>query len=249
MTETRSAKREMNSVRWVLLGLLAAAIAAVAFLPLRLAVTRLAPGLEADSIEGSIWNGRLRNARWEDVPLGDLDVGLSPRSLLRGKADLGFARLQPRLAGTIGGNRRVQRIDGLNGDLLLTVLPAPIPDVDLAFSNVSVVFDTVAGCVSAEGSVRAQLKGLPLIGDTPPLSGSPRCDEAAMFVPLAADGGQAALDLWLWRDGRYRAGLRLDTGNRFVQLALIGAGFRPTSGGVTLLVEGRAGERPVLIRG
>lgn len=248
-------------MKWVFVGLLAALIAAIAFFPLRLAVERLAPGLEADSIEGSIWNGELRNARWEDVPLGDLDVGLEFTSLFRGDANLNFSRLRPgpleqqsgsrqaKLTGQVGGNRQIKRIEDLNGELRLALLPAPIPEIGLQFSDISVGFGTTRGCVAAGGIVTATVKGLPLIGDSPPLSGTPRCDGEALFVPLAATSGQIGLDLWLWQDGRYRAGLRVSAPSTLVQMALIGAGFTPVDGGVSLLVEGRAGQRPVLAKG
>ena len=236
-------------MRWIFVGLLMTLVAGILFLPLRLVVNRLAPGLEADTIEGSIWNGQLRNARWQEVPLGDLDVGLEFLSLFTGKANLNFTRLQPELNGRLGGNRKLIRIEGLEGELRLALLPAPLPEIGLQFAGVSAVFEKSRGCISTGGVVTATIKGLPIIGDAPPLSGAPRCDGDALFVPLVATSGQIGLDLWLWQDGRYRGGLRVSKPSPLVQIALIATGFTPVDGGVALFAEGRAGKMPMLVKG
>jgi general secretion pathway protein N len=225
-------------MKWVLL-LLGALALAIAFLPLRLATAYLAPGLAADGIEGSIWNGRLRNARYAGLPLGDLDVGLDPRRLPAGEASLGFTRLQPRLSGRVGGTRQARRIEQLTGELQLAVLPPPVPAATVAFDGAFATLGAGGKCLSAGGTVSARLSGIPLLGETPPLAGTPRCDGDALFAPLVAPGGEAGLDRWLWPDSRWQAGLNIRNSNPLALLAMGAAGFSITDQGGTYRVEGR----------
>lgn len=221
----------------VLLGLLGLG---VAFLPLSPVVGRLAPGLEAEQISGSIWNGQLRGASYGGLPLGDVDVGLDPRRLLRGEASLQFKRLDPRLSGRAGGTRNERRLEALTGDVRLQLLPAPVPPAAISFDAVSLVTDVTGRCLSAGGTVSARLAEVPLLGVTPPLIGQPRCDGDALMAPLRAADGEAGLDLWLWRDGRWRAALRLSGLNPLLVAGLQAFGFQPESAGrASYAVEGR----------
>ncbi|HEU0067174.1 MAG TPA: type II secretion system protein N, partial [Sphingomonas sp.] len=64
-------------------------IAMLVFLPLRLVLGMAGvgeEGLTARAVEGSVWMGRLRDARFGDVPLGDLNAHVSPWPLLIGRA-------------------------------------------------------------------------------------------------------------------------------------------------------------------
>lgn len=241
-------------MRWIVVAGLVALLAGILLFPLRLAVSSLAPGLEADAVTGSVWNGQLRNARWDGVPLGDLDIGLDPRSLLGGNPELAFTRLNSgvngaTLNGSVGGSRQEKRIVGLDGDLQLELLPAPVPRVALTFADVSASFSNSRGCMAAGGTITARISGIPLMGDSPPISGTPRCDGDALLTRLAAPTAPLALDLWLWQDGRYRAGLAVQTANPLARITLSGIGFTPTSEGATLLVEGKSGERPQRTQG
>jgi len=241
-------------MRWIIVAGLVALVVGVLLFPLRLAVASLAPGLQADAITGSVWNGQLRGARWDGVPLGDLDIGIDPRSLLGGRPELSFTRLNSArdgspLNGVVGGSGQGKRLSGLDGELQLALLPAPLPSVALSFADVSVAFSNSRGCTAAGGTITARIAGIPLMGDTPPISGTPRCDGEALFTRLAAPTAPLALDLWLWQDGRYRAGLAVQTANPLARLTLSGIGFTPTAEGATLLVEGQSGQLPQRTQG
>lgn len=241
-------------MRWIVIAGLAALVVGIILLPLRLAVSSLAPGLEADAVTGSIWKGELRAASWDGVPLGDLDIGLDFRSLLGGKLELSFTRLNSGanglpLNGVVGGSSDSKRISGLDGELQLAVLPAPLPGVAFSFANVSASFSNSRGCMAAGGTITARVSGIPLLGDSPPISGTPRCEGEALLTRLAAPTAPLALDLWLWQDGRYRAGLAVQTANPLTRIALERIGFTPTSEGAILLVEGIPGKPPLRVQG
>ena len=73
--------------RALFLAMFAAAV--LAFLPMRLALGWAAldsQGFSAREVTGSVWSGRLVEARFGDVALGDLDASVSPLALLIGRA-------------------------------------------------------------------------------------------------------------------------------------------------------------------
>ncbi|WP_181160165.1 type II secretion system protein N [Sandaracinobacter neustonicus] len=226
-------------MRWlVMLGLAALALL-ILFFPLSAATSYLAPGLEADSVSGSIWNGRLRNAHYAGLPLGDVDVGLDPARLLKGEASLRFQRLGPRLQGRAGGSRQLRQLEELSGELPLQVLPAPAPALTIRFEDVHVAMTPRGACRSAGGHVSTSLTGIPFLGETPPLSGAPACDGDRLFAPLRLAGDRAGMDLWLAADGSWEGRLRLRPDNRLVLAGLSAAGFTIESGDATLTAKGR----------
>jgi general secretion pathway protein N len=226
-------------MKWLLAGLVAVGLALV-FLPLSFVTGRLAPGLEAEQIDGSIWKGRLRQARYNGLPLGDIDVGLDPGRLLKGEASLAFTRREPRLAGRAGGTRSERRIEAVTGEVPLAILPPPVPAAVVMFEDASARFGLRGNCLSASGTVGARLTGVPFLGDTPALSGTPSCDGDALFAPLEAPGGRIGLDLRLWANGRWQAGLKLRAESPLAKAALAAAGFTLTDEGATWLAQGQA---------
>ena len=227
-------------MRWLWMTLAAALVAAVLFLPLASVVGRLAPGLRADAVTGSIWKGRMRGADYAGVALGDIDVGLDPRALFSGKLRLDFERMGPQLVGQIGGNRSLRSVEGLQGAVVLPLLPSPLPAVELRFDAVSARFDASAGCLEAGGTVVALIPALPGVADNVRVEGVPVCDGDALLVPLRAPFAGLGIDLRLWVDGRYRADARVLTENRMLALALRGLGFRPAEGGLSWSVAGNS---------
>lgn len=215
-------------MRWVVvvLGVFLATLALlILFFPLSAATARLAPGLEADTVSGSIWKGRLRNARYAGLPLGDIDVGLDPVRLLKGEASLRFMRLGTRLQGRVGGSRQARGLEELSGELPLQILPAPLPAFLIRFTDVHVALSPRGDCRSAGGTVSTSLSGIPFLGETPPLAGTPRCDGNRLFAPLRLPGDQAGLDLWLGARGDWEGRLRIRPGNRLALMGLAAAGF------------------------
>lgn len=226
-------------MRWlVVLGVGALALL-ILFFPLSAATSRLAPGLEADSVSGSIWSGRLRNARYAGLPLGDVDVGLDAGRLLKGEASLRFHRMGPTLSGRAGGTRQDRRLEELSGELPLQLLPYPAPALTIRFQDVHTTLSPRGACRSAGGQVSTSLSGIPFLGETPALSGSPACDGDRLFAPLRLPGDRAGLDLWLSANGSWTGKLRLRPDNRLALVGLAAAGFAIEGGDATLTAEGR----------
>lgn len=220
-------------------------LAMLLFLPLRLALGwggLDGQGFTAREVTGSLWSGRLVEARFGDVALGDLDAGLSPFALLIGRARIALASRtddpSQRLAGTVEIARRRAAVLDASGPLAPGNAFAPLPVTALTLDAVTVRF--VDGtCQSAEGRVRATLAGA-FLGQPLPgaLSGGARCDAGALLLPLASGAGEG-VNLRLWPDGRYRAELTLIPGDPAITARLDAAGFVANGAARTFTVDGR----------
>ncbi|WP_343527282.1 type II secretion system protein N [Sphingomonas sp.] len=222
------------------------AVALVVFFPMRLVLgaTGLGDeGLSARRVGGTIWGGSLIEARFGDVPLGDLRVSLSPLALLVGKARLAFegAGVDGRpIAGAATIGRHAMGIDGVTATLPAATLFAPLPVTTLALEDVTVRFrDGV--CEAAAGRVRATVAGeaggLPL---PPTMMGDARCEAGALLLPMTGQGGTEAVNLRIRPDGRYTADLVLTPGDPAAAAKLEQLGFVAGSGGgYRLSAEGR----------
>lgn len=226
--------------KWLLLVLAGLALL-LAFLPLRLVTGTFVPELEADDIDGTIWNAKLRNARYQSFPIGDIDAGLEFRHLFDGRAEVRFVQLQAPFSGraAIGFNRRA--VHALAGTIPVPVLPAPLPPVQLQLEDVGLLIDAEGRCLEAGGQAFARIDGLPAIGTLPLLSGTLRCDGDALLLPLSAEGDGLALDVRVWRQGRWQAAMRIATDNSLAKGVLGLMGFSDGPAGMTSTVEGSAG--------
>lgn len=222
-------------------------LALVALLPLRLVLglTGLGEaGLTARRVDGMVWGGSLREARWGDVALGDLDARLAFWPLL-----IGRARVEIDGAGAAAGGRPVhgavtiarhaQGVDDFTASLAAGALFAPLPVTGLDLDQVSIRFRD-GQCDAAQGRVRATLAGeaggVPL---PPVLSGPARCEAGALLLPLASQAGTETATLRVTGDGRYRAEFALRSGDPAVAARLERAGFVGGPAGYRLAVEGR----------
>lgn len=225
-------------------------IALVTLLPLRLVLGWAGigdEGLTARRVDGSIWAGRLVEARIGDAPLGDLDARLSPLPLLLGRARLVLdSRLdEPRrtVHGAVTTSRHGFGIEGMSANVGVGRLFAPLPVTTLDLDGVTVRFRDEA-CDMAEGRVRATLSseaGGAFGGVALPasLAGSVRCDGPALLVPLTSTGGGEAVSLRVTSDGRYHADFTLQPPDPATAQRLQAAGFVEAAGGYRLTVEGR----------
>jgi general secretion pathway protein N len=217
----------------------------LAVLPLRLALGwggLDGQGFTAREVTGSLWSGRLVEARFGEIALGDLDAGLSPLALLIGRARIALASESDdpaqRLAGTVEIARNRAAVIDATGPLAPGNAFAPLPVTALNLDGVTVRF--VDGtCDAAEGRVRATLAGA-FLGQPLPgaLSGNARCDAGALLLPLSSGAGEG-VNLRLWPDGRYRAELTLVPSDPAVAARLDGAGFTANGAARTLAVDGR----------
>lgn len=187
-------------------------VALLALVPLRLA---LAPGdevLTAREVSGSVWSGRVKEARIGPAALGDLDARIAPLPLLAGRAELHGVRdsaAADRLKGALGLSRDRRLIESVTGTVPVDTVFASLPVASIELTDVTVRFRDDR-CDSAQGVVKAVLGAQPPGAALPAsLSGSLRCDGGALLLPLAAGSGGEGLALRLYPDGRYEAQVSL----------------------------------------
>jgi len=216
-------------------------LALLAFLPLRLVLGAVGlgeQGFSARTVTGSVWDGRLNEARFGDLALGSLDASLSPFALLLGRARVVVDGDPGLIHGAITVSRHGQGIDDMTATLPTGGAFAPLPVNQLSLEGVTVHF-VDAVCDKAEGRVRARLigeaAGVPLPTE---VSGVARCDGGALLLPLASQAGTESIELRITGAGRYTAALRIAPGDPAAAQRLAAAGFVGGQGGYRLSVEG-----------
>jgi general secretion pathway protein N len=222
------------------------ALAMLAFLPMRLALGWAGldgQGFTAREVRGSLWSGRLVEARFGELALGDLRARVSPFALLIGRARIALSGRGADPAAPLSATVELSRGRAAVLDASGAVAPgsafAPLPVSALNMDDVTVRFVDNA-CVEASGRVRAEMGG-DLLGQPLPgtISGAARCDAGALLLPLAAAGGMEGLMMRLWADGRYRAELTLVPSDGAVAERLEAIGFTTDGPARVLSVEGR----------
>ncbi len=217
--------------------------ALIALIPSALALRWLSldrSGLAAREANGSIWFGALREARFGQVPLGDVRTRLRGLPLLLGRARLDLSSAQgDGLEGGITVSRHAFGIDDVTSRLAMGGALAPIPRASLSVDDVSVRFADGL-CASANGLVKATVAGESLGPAVPSsFSGEARCDGGAMLLPLASQSGMEKLDIRLFGDGRYRIELLVRPGDEPSRQRLAAAGFTASGTNAVLRAEGR----------
>ena len=222
--------------------LVALLLALIAFFPLGLALQ--IAGLDgrlfaARSVEGSVWNGTLRDVSIDGVPLGDFASSLSPIRLLTGVAAI-------RLQGAQGGPTAVATsslsalgVEALSASFANRSAFAPLPVERVELKNAAASFRN-GQCVSASGLVRVQLAselaGVPL-GQT--LTGTPRCDGPILSVPLVSQSQMERVLLRLSPDGQYEAKLLMKAQDAATAVKLTAMGLPETQQGHVMTLAGR----------
>jgi general secretion pathway protein N len=216
---------------------------AVAPLSLVLGDRAAAAGLSAAEVSGTVWRGRLSDAAYRGLRLGDVRLGVSPLSLLAGRPRLGFKGEAATGAARLGRGA-VELID-VDAALPLGQLA---PDSGLAGTvrMVGVSLDLRDGeCRRADGQVALadiSLAGLQLPGLV--LSGDPACAGASLALPLRgqAEGVDVQADLLIGADGGYQMDMILRTTRPEVEAALGAAGYERTLDGYQRRLVGRLGQ-------
>ncbi len=198
------------------------------------------PGLEAEAVTGTIWDGEVRGARYQGLKIGDVDLGLIPETLLRGAPQVRFDRLQGPVSGRVLLSRQVRRVEGVTGELGLPLGRTGLA-VRLEMAGVALETDPAGNCRAVEGQVQATLTGLPILGATPPLAGAPLCEGQAIAVPLAPADDSMGLKLKLHPDRRWDADLSIMARNPVLRALLQTAGFALASDRAVLRVSGELG--------
>lgn len=224
--------------------LAALAVALLVLLPLRIAAGWFemgGRGLAAREVEGSLWSGRLREAQFGPVLLGDVDARLNVLPLFLGRARLSLHR-DADAGGAFDGAVLVTRhsfgLEDVTGQLQARGMFGPLPVATLDLTGVSVRFEGEQ-CESAEGQVRAGLSG-EAAGLTLPsgLSGTLRCQAGAVVLPLAGQSGQEQVTISIEASGRWRADIVLRATDPAMIQRLTAAGFTAGQGGYVRRIDG-----------
>jgi general secretion pathway protein N len=212
--------------------------------PLSLALSGRGPdaGLSAASVSGTVWRGRLRDAALGGIRLGDVQMGVSPLSLLAARVRLGFRSDSVSGALRLGpGALELLDIDGV------LPLAALAPQSGLSGRVGLQGFDLDlrrSACRRAGGEVRLdqiRLAGLELPGLV--LTGTAACAGKDLVVPLRgqAEGVDVQADLRATPAGAYAVGLTLRTTRPEVEAALAASGYRRTLEGYATTLTGQLG--------
>ncbi len=234
---TLSTRARLMLILLFLLGL-------ILFLPMRVAfgiagLERL--GVSARDMSGTIWSARIDQLMLGEMPMGNVRAGLSPLSLLVGRARFDIERNaglpnDVRGALTVGIGRI--GIDDVTGAVPLGRSFAPLPVSSLTMEDVSGYYSGDR-CGHAEGRVRAQMATqFPGLNLSQGLSGVATCDGDALLLPLLSQSGMESIRLRIWRSGRYSAQMRIETADPTLKAALMQAGFATAGQAQTLTVEG-----------
>ncbi len=224
--------------------LAALTLALLLLLPLRVAAGWFdmgGRGLAAREAEGSLWFGRLREAQFGPVLLGDVDARLNILPLFLGRARLSLHRDETAggpLDGAILVTRNSFGLEDMTGQLRTGSLFGPLPIATLDLEDVSVRFEGDQ-CESAEGQVRAGLAGdVAGLGLPSGLSGALRCQDGAAMLPLAGQSGMEQVNISIRASGRWRAEILLRPTDPAAIQRLTAAGFVPGAGGYVRRIDG-----------
>ncbi|NWK96651.1 type II secretion system protein N [Sphingobium lactosutens] len=214
------------------------------FFPMRVALglaglERL--GVAAREVRGTVWSGRIDQLMLGNMPMGSVRAGLSPISLLMGRARFDVVRARGvtddiKGALTVGFGRI--GVDDVSGAVPLGRSFAPLPVASLILEDVSAYYSGDR-CGHAEGRVRARMAGqFPGLNLSQGLSGAVACDGDALLLPLVSQSGLEKINLRIWRSGRYVAEMRVETADPALTGALGQAGFAGIGNAQVLKVEG-----------
>jgi general secretion pathway protein N len=232
-------------IGWSRRKILLFAAATLAFLfalfPLRLAADWLSlgdRGLAAREASGSLWSGRLEDARFAGTALGDLRTRLSPLPLLALRARIAFQRRGGDDGAVLTLTRNGFDLADANARLAAGPLFAPLPVAAIDLVDVSARFNR-GRCLFAEGRVSARLGG-GVAGVSLPggLAGNARCDRGALLLPLVGQSGMERLDLRFFDGDRYRADFTVRTTDPATGKRLVDAGFERGPRGYLLSMVG-----------
>ena len=242
-------KRGSRALIYVL-AIAALIILALALMPLKLAVGLA--GLEdsrfsARDITGTIWNGRIEQARMGPFALGDLNASVRFFPLLTGRVTMDLDR--PASAENSGLTAAIskQGSDMLveNATTMLSVgqALAPLPVTNISLDDFSTRF-SAGRCQSASGRVRLSLDAnIPGLDLKQGLLGNAICDDGVLVLPLTSGSGMEELTLKIEGNGFYTARLFLNGNERAWTLLLPTLGFQQLPGGYAITVAGQLGQK------
>lgn len=225
--------------------------ALVAFFPLDMALRASGIAgrqLSYDAAQGTIWNGRLSNARAGALHLGTVDFTLSAMDLVTGKARVNWSANGQSLQGSGQVTRTLDGTTTLSGTKMLADLqhlPTWTPmagafDVDLAY----LTFDD-QGCVEVDGAMRSRI--VVMHGEdqwqAPDMAGKPTCDSRNLVLPLVGQDARSGVDLRmiLAPNMQYQASLLVGTQDQKIIDTMESIGFEQKANGYEYLQQGHLG--------
>lgn len=186
--------------------------ALVLLVPLRLVLAGV-PALSARSVEGPAWAGTAFDFKAGPVPLGTVDVGLMPLSLLTGQTEVWLARRTDKGAtpftARVAGGADWLRLRAVEGSLAVGDGLGTLPVTSAGFGSFDLAMDG-GRCTAASGRVTLTLAPLSVLMPGPlVLSGEARCQGGALVIPMQGAGGMERLLLKITGDGAWNADLSL----------------------------------------
>lgn len=237
MTRGRKQWRDRLSI---VLGAAALVFFLAASAPLSL-IVNLAPlqenGVSLSAVQGTVWRGAIHGLSIRGVSLGDVDLNLSPLSMLtlRPKVSLNAAsgQITGRATITAGLGARVRFDDvklmasaqSLTQQRIMGT--PPTGGVDLYLETLSLVR---GACAAARGIVSSDILDAAAkrySGAAFPVSGAITCDGGDIVVALRGDGapGQATIDLRISPDRVYQVNAVAQPSSAEIVSALLFFGF------------------------
>lgn len=226
----------------VLATAVAAILAAiVVFAPLRVVVG--GDGVTARKVEGIIWDGAIRDLRLGKLPVGDVNARLLILPLAMGRAEFlifrGSTQFYPGISGSVARGIGGVSVNNLSATLPVASLFAPFPAESIQFEAFSARF-AAGKCMDAGGQVRLTLSDtVPGLNLQNGMLGKPRCEGAALLLPLASQSGMERADIRLSSDGAYTVTVTVSADEGVEGDMLNLAGFRPVAGGYRLVQKGQ----------
>ncbi len=210
----------------------ALAFALLLFLPLRLVLPIAGDTVSAQSVQGTVWNGRLIAASIAGQPLGDLDAGLSLFPVLTGKARVKVdgALLHGAIIASFAG--RGADIDTLNLPLGMAFGPIRLEALEVYDAHIRYRGNA---CTKADGRVNVQFGSV--LG-AQRLSGTLRCSGASLAVDLLSQSALERLSLRFTDPKHYQAMLAIRAADTDQATRLAAAGFRETQVGHIIRFSG-----------
>jgi general secretion pathway protein N len=216
---------------------------ALALLPLRFALDLFGfqqSGITARAVDGAIWQGVLREARFGRIAAGDLSARLRLLPLLLGQSRIDFETLSRStpLRGSLSVSREGFGVHDLTGTLPLAGTLPGLALGALEANDFSVAFANGA-CGSATGLVSATIRASAAMPFAGRMAGTARCDRGALLLPLAGQSGVERLNLRVYPDGAYRAELIIRGGDATLAQPFAAAGFTQSEEGYVRRFDGR----------
>lgn len=214
----------------------------VVLAPVQLLTGRLTESgapLSASRAEGTVWRGRLENARLGPKVFGDLKLALSPLALLAGRFEVdvrGAASRGERARLLLSGKTRGARGVQLAAPVDLTRAGLPLAGT-LTTDKVAAVFRQ-GRCVEAGGRLRLRIESAGVLQGAA-LDGAATCEAGAWVATLRGPTtiGQASLVARVSGNGRLHARFAIAATDPMIVQQLTAQGFVVDATGVARAAE------------